>query len=179
MLEQDFGQHGGNDSTKDYTLDMVRSDFGEIAPRSVRGFDGDGTTWPARNTVGNGVLRANYPAGTAGGYNSGFIFDKFFPAADEATLEYRLRFESGSSGDFEWAAGGKLPGLGGTTLGQSPTGCTKDENSIENGFSARLMWREGGDLVAYTYLPDRDTSKCGVDITFFENAQPDRWYSVQ
>ncbi|MGL5866334.1 MAG: polysaccharide lyase [Dermatophilaceae bacterium] len=179
VLDERFDNHTSA-SWQPYSVGMLNSDFGTIAARAVRGFSGGGTEWPSKNMVGEGVLRANYPANKAGGHNSGFIFDRFFPGAEEATLEYRVRFEGAEQGKaFEWAAGGKLPGLGGTVGGQSPTGCTTNASAIEGGFSARLMWRKGGALAAYMYLPDRDRSRCGVDITFFEGATPDRWYTIR
>jgi hypothetical protein len=179
VLDENFNNHGGN-AWERYTLPMATADFNGFGSRDVRGFDGDGRRWLADNRVGNGVLRANYPPRTSGGYNSGFIFDKFFAAAEEATFEYRVRFEgSGSGNDFDWAYGGKLPGLGGTSQSQSPTGCTQNDTTINNGFSARLMWHRGGDLVVYTYFPDRDTSKCGVSTTFLNSAQPNRWYTLR
>ncbi len=178
VLDEDFNDHSG--SWDRYTLAMATEDFGEFGSRTPRGFDSSGDSWLADNRVGDGVLSANYPPRIAGGYNSGFIFDKFFSSAEEATFEYRLRFEgSGSNDDFEWAYGGKLPGLGGTSQSQSPTGCTTDDSQIRNGFSARLMWHRGGDLVTYMYLPNRDASKCGVSTTFLEDAQPDRWYTIR
>jgi Cellulose binding domain len=179
VLNENFSNRNST-TWQRYTLDMVRADFGAIGGRAPRGFDGGGDTWDADNRVRGGILRANYPPNIAGGYNTGFIFDKFFTQATEATFEYRVRFEgTGASNRFEWAYGGKLPGLGGTTIGQSPTGCTTDANAINNGFSARLMWRRDGRLVVYTYLPDRDTTKCGVDYTFLDAAQPNRWYTIR
>jgi hypothetical protein len=181
VLDQNFNHHTG--AFQKYTLNMASADFNGLDVRSsaeVRGLDGNGKTWPANNRVGNGVLRANFPANIAGGTNCGFLFDKRFPDGEEATLEYRLRFEgAGASNTFEWAAGGKLPGLGGSSRDRGvPVGCTQNQTNIENGFSARLMWRRRGGLVVYTYFPNR-TTNCGTDISFFENAQPNRWYTVR
>lgn len=39
---------------------------------------------------------------------------------------------------------------------ECPTGCRASEGS----FSQRVMWRQGGDLEAYMYTPDRD-EECG------------------
>jgi hypothetical protein len=179
VLNESFNNRN-SDSWERYTLAMANADFNGFGSRNVRGFDGDDIRWRADNRTSDGVLRANFPANIAGGYNSGFIFDKFFPSGEEATLEYRVRFDgSGPGDDFEWAYGGKLPGLGGTSQSQSPTGCTQNDSTIKNGFSARLMWHRRGDLVIYTYLPDRDTDKCGVPTTFLQNAQPNRWYTVR
>lgn len=50
-------------------------------------------------------------------------------------LHYEVRFAP----DFDFAKGGKLPGLFG---GEAPRGCLPEELSL--GFSARLMWRAQG-----------------------------------
>ncbi|MBF0307838.1 MAG: hypothetical protein HQL41_19670, partial [Alphaproteobacteria bacterium] len=86
-----------------------------------------------------------------------------------ACLSYRLRFEPG----FAFRRGGKLPGLFG---GDAPTGCAAAEG--RPGFSARLMWREGGAGELYLYAPGRD-SRCGESVargawTFV----PGRWTRV-
>lgn len=186
QINVDFNQRQG--SNVNYTQSMVSTDFNGLDSRAagdIRGFDRPGKTWPQDNTVGQGVFRANYPANIAGGTNTGFLFDKNLPDSEEAVMEYDLKFGP----DFYWAGGGKLPGLGGSSLsnvGAIPVGCTKDLNKINNGFSARLMWRQqtraGSNrppfLVVYTYFPDRDISKCGVDIKIMDIVS-DRWYKVR
>lgn len=67
--------------------------------------------------------------------------------ADAACLSYRVRFAPG----FAFARGGKLPGLYG---GDGPVGGA----AADAGFSARLMWRRGGDGELYAYLPEAATS---------------------
>jgi hypothetical protein len=54
--------------------------------------------------------------------------------ARSVTFAYSVFFPS----DFEWAKGGKLPGLYG-----GRTGCSGGDPAIDC-FSTRLMWREGG-----------------------------------
>ena len=66
-------------------------------------------------------------------------------SAEAACLTYRVRFADG----FAFAKGGKLPGLYG---GDGPTGGA----GADAGFSARLMWREGGEGELYAYLPGPD-----------------------
>jgi hypothetical protein len=164
-----------------YISIMAATDFDGLNSRAageVRGLDIP-NTWPQRTMVGNGTVRAHFPANIAGGTNSGFLFDKNFADTEEATMEYRLKFSEG----FVWAAGGKLPGLGGGTLtgnGSTPVGCTKDVNKITNGFSTRLMWRTRGQLVVYTYFPDRieNSNNCGVDYKFAD-VQANKWYTVR
>ncbi|MDP2006068.1 MAG: hypothetical protein Q8K45_10370 [Rubrivivax sp.] len=64
--------------------------------------------------------------------------------SDTATLRYRLRFADG----FDFVRGGKLPGLFG---GDGPSGGRMPDG--RDGFSLRLMWREGGQGEVYAYLP--------------------------
>ncbi|TAA46054.1 polysaccharide lyase [Corallincola spongiicola] len=179
QLVRDINFNNRSGSFKSYTQAMATADFGTLeknAAGDVRGLDRPGTTWRARNAVGNGVLRTNYPANIAGGTNSGILFDQKFAAADEAVMQYRIKFGE----NFEWAAGGKLPGLAGGT-GRIPVGCTQNLNTIENGFSARLMWRKRGDLVVYTYFPNRlepRQGNCGIDYKFAE-VEDNRWYTIR
>ncbi|MDO8107202.1 hypothetical protein Q6348_08335 [Isoptericola sp. b441] len=86
---------------------------------------------------------------------------------DEAYLRYWVRFQPG----FEFARGGKLPGLyGGTKVsgGKKPDGT--------DGLSTRLMWRSGGRGEVYLYARDRAGDSLGRgDWTF----RPGRWTCVQ
>jgi len=86
----------------------------------------------------------------------------------EYLFEYRVRFNA----DFPFMRGGKLPGLAG---GNAPTGCV---NADANGFSARQMWRTGGQLVAYLYDQDQG-GECGNNITTSLNFKPRQWYSLK
>ncbi|OWA54690.1 hypothetical protein BV898_19089 [Hypsibius exemplaris] len=64
---------------------------------------------------------------------------------DSVALNYKVYFPK----NFEWAKGGKLPGLY-SKFGQSG-GHTDDPT----GFSYRVMWRAGGQAEAYVYAPSR------------------------
>ncbi|WP_298955205.1 polysaccharide lyase [uncultured Nonlabens sp.] len=183
VIDVDFDQNTGSSL---YNISRATQDFGAIRARTsgqIRGLDGNGNSWPHKTRVVNGVLRAEYLKNSAGGPNGGFLFDKEFASAEEAVLEYRVKFDAG----FVWAYGGKLPGLGGSSLssnGAIPAGCTRNNNSIKNGFSCRLMWRSnGGDtparLVVYTYFPDRDISKCGENETIIRGLEKNRWYTIK
>ena len=74
--------------------------------------------------------------------------------AEDRCLHYEVRFAPG----FDFAKGGKLPGLFG---GEAPRGCLPEELSL--GFSARLMWRAQGAGELYLYAPNRSTG-CGESI---------------
>ncbi|CAG2257834.1 unnamed protein product [Mytilus edulis] len=62
-----------------------------------------------------------------------------------AALEYEVFFKSG----FNFAIGGKLPGLWGGTR-DSCKGCSGEAHSC---FSTRLMWRADGHYEVYAYIP--------------------------
>lgn len=104
------------------------------------------------------VLRVEYPAGSFGGRRSairgGAGFELHRAAATVACLSYKVRFPAG----FDFVKGGKLPGLFG---GDAPRGCSAD--GIAEGFSARLMWREGGAGELYLYAPHRG-GRCGASV---------------
>ncbi len=178
-LIKDINFNNRSGSYQVYTQAMATDDFGTLeknAAGDVRGLDRPGTTWHARNAVGNGVLRVNYPANIAGGVKTGILFDQKFASTEEAVMEYRLKFDS----NFKWAYGGKLPGLAGSE-GQIPVGCTQDVNRIKNGFSARLMWRRNGKLVVYSYFPNRlepYQGNCGIDYEF-ATVDVNKWYTVR
>jgi hypothetical protein len=88
--------------------------------------------------------------------------------SDDATLSYMVRFPVGT----QWVKGGKLPGLCG---GQCWTG----SNNGAGGWSARLMWRDGG--AGEVLLSDATTTGYGTDLgrgtTFFFSADG-RWHTI-
>ena len=108
----------------------------------------------------NDELQIGYPKGSvnpgAGGTPVGGAGFKFAldHGANEACLTYSVRFPP----EFDFAKGGKLPGLYG---GDAPRGCAGAET--KNGFSARLMWRAGGAGELYLYHPAQ-TAACGESI---------------
>ena len=59
-----------------------------------------------------------------------------------ATLSYRVALPD----SFDWKKGGKLPGLFAGAAGAG------GGNWNDDGASCRVMWREGGEVVAYTYM---------------------------
>jgi Ricin-type beta-trefoil lectin domain-like/Secretion system C-terminal sorting domain len=193
VIDVNFNNYGNGAS---YNIQSATTDFSGISSRGageIRGLDGNGKTWPQKNVVVGGTLRAEYKANAFGGPNGGFLFDKTFPDTEEAIMEYKVKFGT----NFYWAAGGKLPGLAGSTsLGNAsiPDGCTDDTYKIENGFSARIMWRPlaqtptgwggpKGRLVVYTYMPDRDLNdpqqRCGVDLNASGDIVADTWYIIK
>ncbi len=73
------------------------------------------------------------------------------------TLSYDVYFEPG----FDFAKGGKLPGLAAANF---DSGCTEDGNakrSNEN-WSVRIMWRANGRVELYSYDQTRPSGNCGI-----------------
>lgn len=118
-------------------------------------------------------LRVTYPANQFGPANGGVQFKVPLGGShDELFFAYRVRFGEG----FSFMKGGKLPGLVG---GSSPTGCSPDPD----GFSARNMWRGGGDIVQYVYWPEQPNT-CGDDLDYETGGDalsfnPGQWHTVE
>ena len=97
------------------------------------------------------VLEVTYPKGSidpattaapVGG--AGFIYSSAVPFLS-GCLAYDVAFEPG----FDFAKGGKLPGLYG---GDGPSGGA----DTSRGFSTRYMWRTDGAGEVYAYLPEKN-----------------------
>jgi hypothetical protein len=91
--------------------------------------------------VPQGTRRIFCPRGKTGPVSSNGAFVS--PIA--AGTRYRIRYEVMPEGsDFDFRAGGKLPGLGG---GSCPGGGSR----ATDGWTGRLMWNHGGRLSFYFY----------------------------
>jgi hypothetical protein len=128
---------------------------------------------------GEKALEVTYPKGklspTDGGASWRYRFEKTF---EEFTVEYKVMMAK----DFAHVRGGKLPGLCG---GSNPRGGTQNI-SADNGFSARIMWRELGALEQYVYYANQDPKKKhGTDFYWKdENEKPAHieqglWYTFK
>jgi hypothetical protein len=98
------------------------------------------------------------------------------PLGDEYTLDYDVYFEPG----YDWARGGKLPGLSGK---EWDSGCSIEGDGIATDpgparWSVRLMWRQSGTNELYVYDQDRAAGACGTrsptDVPFTTG----RWIAV-
>lgn len=92
---------------------------------------------------GRKVLKVGYPQGGVGPKQTGALFVISVPESDEYYLSYRMKLDEG----FDFAKGGKLPGL-------SSSGCKYTGGRIPtagDGWSARLQWRPNGALAVYVY----------------------------
>ena len=98
-------------------------------------------------------LRVSYPKNKWGSRDSGASFMVELPPQREHRCSYRVRFPN----EFDFVKGGKLPGLAG---GTATTGMQRPNG---DGWSARFMWRTGGELVLYLYHMDQ-AKRQGDDI---------------
>ncbi len=122
------------------------------------------------------ALAVTFPAHTYGSEKNGAVWRLNFQRSYLAVeVRYDVMFQKG----FHFARGGKLPGLfggRGNTGGDKPTG--------NDGFSARMMWREDGRAVQYLYYPDQP-GRYGhqipwIDATTGKQIQfiPGKWHTV-
>jgi len=98
------------------------------------------TIAPGAGPDGSAALRVIYRSGQRG--SEGISFSLRLPeSAPCISLSYDVRFEP----NFDFARGGKLPGLG-------PENPVTGGNAMHaTGWSARPMWREHGLLTSYVY----------------------------
>ncbi|KAJ2913636.1 hypothetical protein MD484_g6778, partial [Candolleomyces efflorescens] len=104
---------------------------------------------------GKRAIRAHYPKGSyTFGHQPQGGFSFYAPGplslknAKEVTFGYSTFFPKG----FNFQRGGKLPGLYGGNSESQALGCSGGRRD-DACFSARLMWREGGNGEFYTYFP--------------------------
>lgn len=135
----------------------------------------DGAAQPALEfSYPRGSINPANPTAPQGGA-SFYIRGGFTPGVKAACLHYQVYFPEG----FEFAKGGKLPGLygGRNSKGESASGCRKGVE--QDAFSTRYMWRENGAGSLYAYLPGK-TKSCGEYIGkgswFF---QPGKWTTLE
>ena len=104
-------------------------------------------------TFQNHTLNVTYPKNSispSGKVRGGFQFyasPKVFPASN-IQFDYKVFFPK----NFTWVKGGKLPGVWMGRIG------AHGGNNISDGASFRLMWRAGGRLEAYVYIPVNQTA---------------------
>ncbi|BGP57569.1 hypothetical protein JCM8202v2_005213 [Rhodotorula sphaerocarpa] len=119
----------------------------------ANGIAGEGNLALSVNPLGAGQagdtsLAVHYPAGTRDGAQFRM---NLFPSSAEPVQTAILSYEVAFDPNFHWVKGGKLPGLYGESANASSI-CTGG-NHESNCFSARLMWRNGGEGEVYAYIP--------------------------
>ena len=106
-------------------------------------------------------LRFEMPIGQVGSANTGGIIKAKIAGKNEYTIEYGIKFDA----PFPWSKGGKVPGFSG---GEGYTGGSPAWDG--DGFSVRLMWREGGRIIPYVYhynQPDEFGDTFGETLGYF------------
>jgi hypothetical protein len=131
-----------------YTQDQINKDWN--VPKRIMGVKSNRAEVVVDPmNSGQNVLRIKYPKGKVGQEEDGGGVQWRFRLGEsfnKCTVEYRVMFPLG----FDFVRGGKLPGLCG---GTSPAGGKKSDGS--DGFSARVMWRERGEIFQYMYWMER------------------------
>jgi hypothetical protein len=98
------------------------------------------------------------------------------PPGDEYSLSYDVFFEDG----YDWARGGKLPGL---SAKEWDSGCSIEGDGIPTDpgparWSVRLMWRSEGTNELYVYDQDRIPGACGTRSPTEVPFSTGRWFAV-
>jgi hypothetical protein len=122
-----------------------------------------------REEGGNKVLRVDYPAHSVGPAEGGAVFIVSVPPASEYYLSYRVRLEDG----FDFARGGKLPGLS-SGGGKYSGGRVPVEG---DGWSARLLFKPGGKAGVYLYHAGMK-GPWGDTLPLTADYQPGHWHTI-
>lgn len=95
---------------------------------------------------------------------NGWLKERIYSWGFSGTLRYAAKF----SNDFDFAAGGKLPGIAG---GNAP----KWGKADIHGFSARVMWRNKGESELYVYRYGNIQESFPLGLKF----KPGRWHNIE
>ena len=170
-----------NRSLGPYTEDHVREDWNN--PKRIMGASecrAEITEDPIDTS--KHVLAVKFPKGKVGQEKDGGGAQwriKFDRGYQKCTVEYKVFFPVG----FDFVKGGKLPGLCG---GTSPGGGRKSDGS--DGFSARIMWRQEGEIFQYMYwMERRPEKKWGDDLPWTDvggdqkpfRFVPGKWHTIK
>jgi len=154
----------GSDNSQCFRVTYRHADGIHKQPPSSPVFSGSGTStaWTdsdsGHSNTATDVIQANISIdGTVTGHSTASA--KAVPSK-AYTLSYQMYFEPG----FDFAKGGKLPGLAAAAF---DSGCTEDgsDKRQTSNWSERLMWRANGRLQLYSYDQSRASGSCGVEMT--------------
>ena len=156
-----------------YTEAQFNQDWN--SPKWSDGIEED-RVWIVETKPATRALTVEFPAHTYGSEKNGAVWRLQFNSSYSAVeVRFDVMFKKG----FDFVRGGKLPGLFG---GKGNTGGNKP--SGDDGFSARMMWREDGRVVQYLYYPDQP-DRYGhqipwTDATTGRQIQfvPGKWHTV-
>ncbi len=167
-----FNQNYENDTPGLYNHAEWAQDFNN--PAFANGLD---KTVIVNTADASRVMQWNYPKGSVGPSQGGGQWEAPFTPQDEVYMSYNIKFKPG----FDWAQGGKLPGLRGGPNSYGPG----ERPGWSDGFSNGLMWGHGyggqddiGALYFYTYY--QDMASIYGDCRRWGNFkfQTDHWYNV-
>ena len=147
-----------------YLGDNLINDIGEVTWSTI-----DDRATIEEDSLHGKVLKVFYPKGSLGPEQGGIQFNKPLPDSEEYYLDYYLKFKKG----FDFRLGGKLPGL--TSGGAKFTGGVHPYNG--EGWSARYMWKKGGEVIVYFYHMDME-GKWGDAVKMNTTFDADRWYRI-
>lgn len=152
------------------TLDFTRANGGYQRPFYLQDFGNDrkfsgehtiNTSIAKRMNTEGGALRVKLLANEIGDAGGMWSYTLIGRSTTTKVLQYDVKFGYVSS-PFDWAMGGKIPGLGG---GKNYSGCVSTEAG--DGWTSRLMWRTEDNgkayLMPYLYYADKQT-RCGDDF---------------
>ena len=117
------------------------------------------------------TLEVLYPKGAVGPRVGGAQFVVPLKPSEQCVLSYDFRV----SDDFDFRLGGKLPGL--TSGGSTYTGGHKPDQG--EGWSARFMWREKGQMVLYLYSIDMKGEWGDDHVLDMPTLERGRWYHLK
>lgn len=163
-----YSNNFDNDPTGVYTVSELQNDWN--SPSWENGVaEGYVSVVEGQDAYSGKSLSVLYPEGwDASGRGAQWILD-FDQSYDELYVSYRVKFGNG----FDFVKGGKIPGLAGGTMN---TGANKPTGT--DGWSARMMWRTGGEATQYVYHPDQPTLY-GEDFSWEKYFTPDVWHTVE
>ena len=150
-----------------YTKEMHRKDWGTVRWTALH----DRAFIVRDQDMERGkVLKVLYPEGAVGPKQGGSQFVISLPPSEELWLSYHIKFEE----NFDFAKGGKLPGL--TSGGSRYTGGKRPLKG--DGWSARFMWKPLGGAVVYLYYVDM-WGKWGDNLPLRPfGFKPGKWHRI-
>jgi hypothetical protein len=173
---EEIVKKGIEDHSVVFKLDFENNNIGVYTDMFLKKDVGE-TTWSSIENRANieedsfhgKVLKVCYPKGSLGPKQGGIQFDKPLPNAADYYLDYYMKFKEG----FDFALGGKLPGL--TSGGEKFTGGIHPDNG--EGWSARYMWKKEGEIIVYFYHLDMK-HKWGDEVKMNVFFKPGIWYRI-
>jgi hypothetical protein len=181
LIDADFdSQAAGQVTPASFNKELGRTNDDEAAYDSMSYVDDTRGGKAVRTTLVAGKI-----LGSGGSGEGNVLVIKLNKAADTACMSYDVRFSS----NFDFSAGGKLPGLLGVAPGTAPSTPTEG-GPVAHGWSGRLMWLgpsaftfagEGGNdnmAVTYLYHPGQ-ADKYGDNIQWHKPFVDGVWHHVQ